>query len=249
MTAARSRAGSGSRTRPPSRARSRRRWRRLEPGPHTIAAAGRTDAGRPCHGPGRPCRPGAGLGPVPPVRGAELPPQAPTRSRSSPAPGWRTDWHARFSADRAALYLPHPAAAGRRRCWRRAGSGGSGIRSTPRRCGRAAAALIGRHDFTTFRSSICQANSPVKTLDALAIEEIAARRAPEIRLHLARAVVPAQPGPQHRRHAGAGRRRRLAARAGGRGARRARPRRLRARGAALGTVSRRQCLSGVSLRG
>ncbi|MFI0396215.1 tRNA pseudouridine(38-40) synthase TruA [Paracoccus jiaweipingae] len=29
--------------------------------------------------------------------------------------------------------------------------------------------LLGQHDFTTFRSSICQAQSPVKTLDALAI--------------------------------------------------------------------------------
>jgi tRNA pseudouridine38-40 synthase len=33
--------------------------------------------------------------------------------------------------------------------------------------------LIGRHDFTTFRSSICQANSPVRTLDLLAIDEAA----------------------------------------------------------------------------
>lgn len=29
--------------------------------------------------------------------------------------------------------------------------------------------LLGQHDFTTFRSSICQAQSPVKTLDALTI--------------------------------------------------------------------------------
>ncbi len=36
----------------------------------------------------------------------------------------------------------------------------------------AAAHLIGRHDFTTFRSSICQAKSPLKTLDALDITEI-----------------------------------------------------------------------------
>lgn len=35
-----------------------------------------------------------------------------------------------------------------------------------------AAHLIGRHDFTTFRSSICQAKSPLKTLDAIDIEEI-----------------------------------------------------------------------------
>jgi tRNA pseudouridine38-40 synthase len=37
----------------------------------------------------------------------------------------------------------------------------------------AAASLVGRHDFTTFRSSICQAKTPVRTLDALEIEELA----------------------------------------------------------------------------
>jgi tRNA pseudouridine38-40 synthase len=35
----------------------------------------------------------------------------------------------------------------------------------------AAAHLIGLHDFTTFRSSICQAKSPVKTLDEITITE------------------------------------------------------------------------------
>lgn len=34
----------------------------------------------------------------------------------------------------------------------------------------AAAALVGRHDFTTFRSSICQAKSPEKTLDEISLE-------------------------------------------------------------------------------
>lgn len=34
-----------------------------------------------------------------------------------------------------------------------------------------AAYLIGHHDFTTFRSSICQAKSPVKTLDCIDISE------------------------------------------------------------------------------
>ena len=32
---------------------------------------------------------------------------------------------------------------------------------------RAAQVLVGRHDFTTFRASLCQAASPVKTLDVL----------------------------------------------------------------------------------
>ena len=33
----------------------------------------------------------------------------------------------------------------------------------------AAQRLVGKHDFTTFRSTECQANSPVKTLDALTV--------------------------------------------------------------------------------
>jgi len=35
---------------------------------------------------------------------------------------------------------------------------------------RAAQALVGRHDFTTFRSAHCQAESPLKTLDRLAVK-------------------------------------------------------------------------------
>ena len=34
-----------------------------------------------------------------------------------------------------------------------------------------AAHLIGHHDFTTFRSALCQANSPMKTLDAITIDK------------------------------------------------------------------------------
>lgn len=34
----------------------------------------------------------------------------------------------------------------------------------------AAQRLVGRHDFTTFRASLCQAKSPVKTLDVLSVE-------------------------------------------------------------------------------
>lgn len=35
-----------------------------------------------------------------------------------------------------------------------------------------AAYLVGHHDFTTFRSSICQAKSPIKTLDELTMVEV-----------------------------------------------------------------------------
>lgn len=34
-----------------------------------------------------------------------------------------------------------------------------------------AAYLIGHHDFTTFRSTLCQANSPMKTLDAITVDQ------------------------------------------------------------------------------
>ncbi|PKP72590.1 MAG: tRNA pseudouridine(38-40) synthase TruA [Alphaproteobacteria bacterium HGW-Alphaproteobacteria-6] len=37
----------------------------------------------------------------------------------------------------------------------------------------AAAHLVGHHDFTTFRSTLCQAKSPLKTLDAITITETA----------------------------------------------------------------------------
>lgn len=46
---------------------------------------------------------------------------------------------------------------------------------------RAAQALVGQHDFTTFRSVHCQAESPVKTLDRLDVE----RQGEEIRIHAA----------------------------------------------------------------
>jgi tRNA pseudouridine38-40 synthase len=37
---------------------------------------------------------------------------------------------------------------------------------------KAAQRLVGKHDFTTFRSTECQAKSPIKTLDILAVERI-----------------------------------------------------------------------------
>ncbi len=48
----------------------------------------------------------------------------------------------------------------------------------------AAKILLGRHDFTTFRSTMCQAKSPVRTLDELRIEEIALEHGTEFRFHL-----------------------------------------------------------------
>ncbi|WP_127105856.1 tRNA pseudouridine(38-40) synthase TruA [Pararhodobacter zhoushanensis] len=47
-----------------------------------------------------------------------------------------------------------------------------------------AAALIGTHDFTTFRASLCQAKSPVKSLDEISIEEVDYPAGREFRFHL-----------------------------------------------------------------
>lgn len=79
-----------------------------------------------------------------------------------------SSFHARFSAiSRSYLYRilnrPAPPSLDRHRVWH-----------VPRRLNvsamnRAAQSLIGRHDFTTFRSSRCQAKSPIKTLDQLSV--------------------------------------------------------------------------------
>ncbi len=47
-----------------------------------------------------------------------------------------------------------------------------------------AAHLIGHHDFTTFRSALCQSNSPIKTLDDIRIEALPYPGGDEIRFHL-----------------------------------------------------------------
>jgi len=51
----------------------------------------------------------------------------------------------------------------------------------------AAQVLVGRHDFTTFRSAQCQAESPVKTLDRLSVrrkgEEVVIEAAARSFLH------------------------------------------------------------------
>ena len=57
--------------------------------------------------------------------------------------------------------------ADRRRRSTAAACGISRRSSITRRCSEAAAHLVGRHDFTTFRSVHCQSDSPLKTLDLL----------------------------------------------------------------------------------
>lgn len=81
------------------------------------------------------------------------------------------DWHARFSA-RERRYLFRilmrraPATHLKGLVWRV----NQNLDVAAMQAG--AAHLIGKHDFTTFRSTICQADSPVKTLDVLDVTRV-----------------------------------------------------------------------------
>lgn len=87
------------------------------------------------------------------------------------------DFHARFSAT-ARKYLYRilnrtaPPALDSRRVWYVSG------KLNVSAMNRAAQRFVGKHDFTTFRSSQCQAKSPIKTLDRLAV----VRQGSEVRI-------------------------------------------------------------------
>ncbi|HKX92885.1 MAG TPA: tRNA pseudouridine(38-40) synthase TruA [Sphingomicrobium sp.] len=90
------------------------------------------------------------------------------------------DWHARFSCiGREYLYRilnrRAPPALDRGRNWHVA------MPLDAEAMRDAAAHLVGRHDFTTFRSAQCQSDSPVKTLDRLTVE----RSGDEVRVRAA----------------------------------------------------------------
>ena len=79
------------------------------------------------------------------------------------------DWHARFSCvgrryRYRILNRRAPAALDTNRVWHVA------QRLDVAAMQEGAAPLVGRHDFTTFRSAHCQSDSPVKTLDRLDVE-------------------------------------------------------------------------------
>jgi len=79
------------------------------------------------------------------------------------------DFHARFSAtEREYLYVilnrrPRPALDVGHVWW-------VPVALDDQAMHKAAQVLVGKHDFSTFRSSICQANSPIKTLDEIAVD-------------------------------------------------------------------------------
>ena len=90
------------------------------------------------------------------------------------------DWHARFSCvGRRYLYRilnrRAPPALERDKIWH------VGVPLDAEAMAEGAAHLIGRHDFTTFRSVQCQSDSPVKTLDQLDVT----REGDEIRIEAA----------------------------------------------------------------
>jgi tRNA pseudouridine38-40 synthase len=90
------------------------------------------------------------------------------------------DWHARFSCTgRRYLYRianrRAPLTLQRDRAWHVAQPLNADAMH------RAAQVLVGRHDFTTFRSVHCQAADPVKTLDELRVERIGE----EVHIHAA----------------------------------------------------------------
>jgi tRNA pseudouridine38-40 synthase len=49
---------------------------------------------------------------------------------------------------------------------------------------KASQTLLGRHDFSTFRAAECQADSPLKTLDAISVERIPYAGGFEIQIHV-----------------------------------------------------------------
>lgn len=96
------------------------------------------------------------------------------------------DFDARFSATkRHYLYRlsdrPSPLVLDAGRAW------WTGVRLDAAAMHAAAQALVGRHDFTTFRDAACQAKSPVRTLDRLDVtregDEIAVRASARSFLH------------------------------------------------------------------
>ncbi|MEN9061959.1 tRNA pseudouridine(38-40) synthase TruA [Ponticoccus litoralis] len=155
---------------------------RLEPRAHTIAAAGRTDAGVHARGQVAHCDMVKDWDPfrLSEALNHHLKP-APVAIRACRAVP--DDWHARFSAvERRYLFRllmrRAPATLETGQVWRVMHS----LDVEAMRAG--AAFLVGQHDFTTFRSVMCQSHSPVKTLDEIRIEQIEGAAGPEIRFSL-----------------------------------------------------------------
>lgn len=151
---------------------------RLEPRAHTIAAAGRTDSGVHALAQVAHCDMETDWEPF---RLSEA-----LNYHLKPAPVAITacarvtdDWHARFSAEERQYLF--------RILMRRApATHQAGLvwqvkqRLDVQAMREAATHLVGKHDFTTFRSTVCQAESPVKTLNKLDISHVDTPWGPEV---------------------------------------------------------------------
>ncbi len=155
---------------------------RIQPGEHTIAAAGRTDAGVHALGQVAHCDMDKDWDPfrLSEALNFHLKPQPVAILAAQKV---ADDWHARFSAvERQYLFRilmrRAPATHDKGQVWRINHS----LDVDAMQAG--ADRLIGRHDFTTFRSSICQAASPTKTLDELRVEQVTGVSGPEVHFHV-----------------------------------------------------------------
>lgn len=155
---------------------------RLEPGVPSIAAAGRTDAGVHATGQVAHCDLAKDWEPFRLMEALNWhlkPAPVAILAAARVAP----EFHARFSAtERRYTYrliarrapLTHDAGL----AWRV-------LRPLDAEAmGEAAAHLTGLHDFTTFRSTLCQSKSALKTLDEIRVEEVEIPHGREYRFHL-----------------------------------------------------------------
>jgi tRNA pseudouridine38-40 synthase len=155
---------------------------KLEPGTHNIAAAGRTDAGVHALGQVAHCNMATEWDPfrLSEALNYHLKPQPVAIVAFARV---SDNWHARFSAlERHYLFRiltrRAPATHDRSQVWQvKQPLDIAAMRE-------AVQYLLGKHDFTTFRSTICQALSPVKTLDALEITEVDGFCGPEVHVHV-----------------------------------------------------------------
>jgi len=155
---------------------------RLDPGAPAVAAAGRTDAGVHATGQVAHCDLAKDWEPFRLMEALNwhLKPAPVAVLAAARVAG---DFHARFSAtERRYLYR---LVARRTPLTLEAGLAWRVLRPLDAEAMRAAAAhLTGHHDFTTFRSTLCQSKSPLKTLDEIGIEELEIPHGREYRFRL-----------------------------------------------------------------